>query len=78
MRSQPVVVGTADGNAVVITQGLTPGMRVVATGGHVLAPDQKVTVYQGPGVATPGVATPGVATPGVATPAVAQPTPATR
>lgn len=59
VRSQPVVIGSADGNAVVITQGLTPGMRVVATGGHVLAPGQKVTVYQGPGdtpAATPATA----------------------
>lgn len=48
VRSQAVQVATADGNEVVITEGLTPGMRVVATGGHVLAPGQKVTVYQGP------------------------------
>lgn len=66
VRSQPVVIGSADGNAVVITQGLTPGMRVVATGGHVLAPGQKVTVYQGPGD-TPA-----------ATPATAAAAPATR
>lgn len=83
VRSQPVVVGTADGNQVVITQGLTAGMRVVATGGHVLAPGQKVTVYQGPGDTTPAAA-PGAAAPGAAAPAAAapaapsQPAPATR
>lgn len=47
VRLQKVEVATADGNALVIASGLTPGMQVVATGGHVLAPGQKVTVYQG-------------------------------
>jgi len=49
VRLQPVVMGSADGNQVVVTEGLAPGMRVVATGGHVLAPGQKVTVYPGVG-----------------------------
>lgn len=44
---QPVTLATADGNAVVIADGLQPGMLLVATGGHVLAPGQKVTVFQG-------------------------------
>ena len=46
VRSQPVQVAGADGNEAVIAAGLTPGMRVVATGAHVLSPGQKVTVYQ--------------------------------
>ncbi|MET1115498.1 MAG: efflux RND transporter periplasmic adaptor subunit [Comamonas sp.] len=73
VRLQPVAIAGADGNAVVITQGLTPGMRVVATGGHVLAPGQKVTVYHSPGdaIRAPAAA---VAPEGAA----AQVTPATR
>ena len=46
VRAQAVQPSTVDGNQVVITAGLTPGMQVVATGTHVLAPGQKVTVYK--------------------------------
>ena len=46
VRSQPVQVATADGNDAVIAGGLAPGMQVVASGVHVLAPGQKVTVYK--------------------------------
>lgn len=46
VRSQPVQIATADGNEAVVAAGLAPGMRVVATGVHVLAPGQKVTVYK--------------------------------
>jgi RND family efflux transporter MFP subunit len=46
VRSQPVQIATADGNEAVVAAGLAPGMRVGATGVHVLAPGQKVTVYQ--------------------------------
>ena len=46
VRSQPVQVLTADGNDAVIGSGLQPGMQVVASGVHVLAPGQKVTVYK--------------------------------
>ena len=46
VQSQPVEVATADGNEVVITAGLKPGMQVVATGVHVLSPGQKVSVYK--------------------------------
>ncbi|MDO5692561.1 MAG: efflux RND transporter periplasmic adaptor subunit [Pseudomonadota bacterium] len=53
VRLQPVQVAGADGNDVVIASGLTPGMRVVASGVHVLAAGQKVTVYQ-PSRAEPG------------------------
>lgn len=46
LRSQPVQIATADGNAAVIAGGLTPGMRVVSAGVHVLSPGQKVTVFK--------------------------------
>ena len=54
VRSQPVQVATADGNEAVIAQGLEPGMQVVVAGVHVLAPGQKVSIYQGK--STPAVA----------------------
>ncbi len=46
VKSQVVEIATADGNQAVVAAGLQPGMQVVATGVHVLAPGQKVTVYQ--------------------------------
>ena len=46
LRLQPISIATADGNEVVVSGGLTPGMEVVATGVHVLSPGQKVTIYQ--------------------------------
>lgn len=46
VRAQPVEVATADGNQAVIASGLAPGMRVVATGVHVLSPGQKVSIYE--------------------------------
>lgn len=46
VRLQPIGIATADGNAVVVSSGLQPGMEVVAAGVHVLSPGQKVTVYQ--------------------------------
>lgn len=46
VRSQPIELASADGNEAVVASGLTPGMQVVATGVHVLAPGQKVSVYQ--------------------------------
>ena len=46
LRLQPITIATADGNEVVVSSGLTPGMEVVATGVHVLSPGQKVTIYQ--------------------------------
>ncbi|AMM26101.1 efflux RND transporter periplasmic adaptor subunit [Variovorax sp. PAMC 28711] len=45
VRSQPVQVATADGNAAVIAGGVTPGMLVVVAGVHVLSPGQKVSIY---------------------------------
>jgi RND family efflux transporter MFP subunit len=48
VRAQPVTVGGADGNEVVIAAGLSPGQEVVIAGVHVLAPGQKVKRYQAP------------------------------
>ena len=45
VRSQAVQVATADGNAAVISGGITPGMMVVVAGVHVLQPGQKVSIY---------------------------------
>jgi RND family efflux transporter MFP subunit len=46
VKLNPVVIATADGNDVIISSGLSPGMQVVVAGVHVLQPGQKVTVYQ--------------------------------
>jgi len=45
VRSQPVVVAGADGNSVVIAQGVKPGDEVVVAGTHVLTPGQKVKPF---------------------------------
>lgn len=72
VRSQPVQVGSVDGNEAVVTEGLTPGQRVVTAGVHVLAPGQTVSLYREPGAAAPAPA------PVPTAPASAQPaTPAT-
>lgn len=57
VKSQLVQVATADGNEAVIAAGLQPGMLVVAAGVHVLAPGQKVTVWQEKAATGPAVAT---------------------
>jgi multidrug efflux system membrane fusion protein len=57
VKLQPVQVATADGNEAVISAGLLPGMVIVAAGVHVLAPGQKVTVWQERTSALPPVAT---------------------
>ncbi|MCF8159792.1 MAG: efflux RND transporter periplasmic adaptor subunit [Polaromonas sp.] len=49
VKSQVVQVATADGNDVVVTGGLQPGMQVVVAGVHVLAPGQKVMIYRANG-----------------------------
>jgi RND family efflux transporter MFP subunit len=46
VRLQPIAIATADGNEVVVAQGLEPGMQVVSVGAHVLNPGQKVSIYQ--------------------------------
>jgi multidrug efflux pump subunit AcrA (membrane-fusion protein) len=56
VRLQPVVIATADGNEVVLAQGLEPGMRIVSTGVHVLNPGQKVTIYQPKSASGPALA----------------------
>jgi RND family efflux transporter MFP subunit len=56
VRSQPVQVATADGNQAVIGAGLQPGMEIVSAGVHVLAPGQKVTVWQDKVSAAPAYA----------------------
>jgi membrane fusion protein, multidrug efflux system len=48
VKAQPVQVAGADGNEVVVAAGLKAGDTVVATGTHVLAPGQKVRLYQAP------------------------------
>lgn len=51
VRLQPITVGGADGNEVVVSAGLKPGDEVVTAGVHVLTPGQKVQRYQAPGAA---------------------------
>jgi RND family efflux transporter MFP subunit len=46
VQLKPIEIATADGNEVVISKGLEPGMQVVVAGVHVLQPGQKVTLYQ--------------------------------
>ncbi|MDO9164503.1 MAG: efflux RND transporter periplasmic adaptor subunit [Rhodoferax sp.] len=53
VRLQPVQIATADGNDVVVSAGLQPGMLVVSAGVHVLSPGQKVTIYKEKGVVAP-------------------------
>ncbi|MGS5087546.1 efflux RND transporter periplasmic adaptor subunit [Hydrogenophaga sp. A37] len=45
---RPVVVGGADGNDLLIAEGLKDGEEVVAAGVHVLSPGQKVTRFAAP------------------------------
>ena len=63
VQVQPVEVASADGNEAVIASGLAPGMQVVSAGVHVLAPGQKVTVWQDKTSAAPAMASPGPAVP---------------
>jgi len=54
VASRPVRVAGADGNEVVVTEGLKPGDEVVIAGVHVLTPGQKVRRYQAPNPAPQG------------------------
>lgn len=75
VRSQPVEIATADGNDVVVSAGLTPGMLVVSAGVHVLTPGQKVSIYkekEGDKLAVPPAAAASSATGSVATGTVVQ------
>ena len=78
VRSQQVQVASADGNEAVIASGLTPGMLVVSAGVHVLAPGQKVTIWQDKTAAAPAMATQGQAAPPPGALAAAPLTAATR
>lgn len=76
VRSQPVQVASADGNDAVVAAGLTPGMQVVTAGVHVLAPGQKVSVWQEKTSGLPAVAAqePGKPAAGTAQAATVNPT----
>ena len=56
VQVQPVVVGGADGNAVVVAAGLSPGQTVVTAGVHTLTPGQKVKLYAATPAAAPASA----------------------
>ena len=58
VRLQPIAITTADGNDVVVSRGLEPGMQVVSVGAHVLNPGQKVTIYQSKQAAAPAASVP--------------------
>ena len=53
LRAQPVAVGGAEGNLVVIASGLAAGQSVVSAGVHTLTPGQKVKRYIEPTLAAP-------------------------
>lgn len=57
VRQRRVQVVGADGNEVLVTDGVLPGQVVVTAGVHALAPGQKVKLYVDP--AAPAVAGPG-------------------
>jgi RND family efflux transporter MFP subunit len=46
VKVQPVVVGGAEGNTVVVASGLQAGQTVVTAGVHALTPGQKVKLYE--------------------------------
>jgi RND family efflux transporter MFP subunit len=48
VKVQPVQVAGAEGNSVVIANGLAPGQVVVTAGVHTLSPGQKVKFYEAP------------------------------
>lgn len=51
VRTQPIQVAGAEGNAVLVASGLAAGQTVVSAGAHTLTPGQKVTLYAQPGSA---------------------------
>jgi RND family efflux transporter MFP subunit len=63
VSTQPVTVAGADGNAVVITAGLSAGQRIVTAGAHLLSPGQVVRLFDIPLAEAPGAATALAATP---------------
>lgn len=56
VQVQPIEVGGAEGNAIVVTAGLTPGQTVVTAGVHTLTPGQKVKLFEAPPAAVPAPA----------------------
>jgi RND family efflux transporter MFP subunit len=58
VKPQPVTVGGADGNSVIIAGGISPGQVVVTAGVHALAPGQKVKLYLPDGVAASAASAP--------------------
>ncbi|WIT11859.1 efflux RND transporter periplasmic adaptor subunit [Paucibacter sediminis] len=56
VKSRQVQVAGADGNEVVVADGLKPGDEVVIAGVHVLTAGQKVRRYQAPAEASPAAA----------------------
>ena len=48
VKVQPVVVAGADGNAVLVASGLSPGQTGVTAGVHTLTPGQQVKLYDAP------------------------------
>lgn len=58
VKLQPITVATADGNEVVVADGLQPGTQVVVAGVHVLSPGQKVSLYLQKGAPAPVAAAP--------------------
>jgi len=52
VKQQPILVGGAEGNLVLVAGGLQAGQVVVTAGVHVLTPGQTVRWYQEPGVPT--------------------------
>jgi multidrug efflux pump subunit AcrA (membrane-fusion protein) len=56
VQAQPIAVGGADGNWVVVLGGLSAGQRVVTAGVHVLTPGQKVRFYVEPTATAPAPA----------------------
>ncbi len=69
VRPQPVVLAGADGNQVVVAQGLAAGQVVVTAGVHTLSAGQKVQLYQAP---TPFPAQPAQAAAQAAAPAASR------
>ncbi len=56
VRAQPIDVAGAEGNAVLVSGGLTAGQRVVTAGVHALSPGQSVRLYVDPAGPAPGAA----------------------
>lgn len=58
VKPQPVRIAGAEGNQVLVADGLQPGHVVVTAGVHVLTPGQKVRLYRDAAVASSDAASP--------------------